>query len=182
MDELKAAYADFISRQPGFIGAGLHVNDAQTRIANYSQWQRREDFLAMLRSVENARAQPPLLGAVPLASSLCSTTSRRPMARDRSIPPRPEDSAPDTLEAEVRALHQELKFLREHKMFALYQSVPRVLLFRLAAGMAAGLGTVVGATFALVGDRLGAQPDRIRPDHRRVGGRDRRRYARGKRR
>jgi len=52
MDELRAAYADFISRQPGFIGAGLHVNDAQTRIANYSQWQRREDFLAMLRSGE----------------------------------------------------------------------------------------------------------------------------------
>jgi len=52
LDELKAAYDSFISRQPGFIGAGLHVNDAQTRIANYSQWQRREDFLAMLRSVE----------------------------------------------------------------------------------------------------------------------------------
>jgi quinol monooxygenase YgiN len=52
LDELQAAYAEFISRQPGFIGAGLHVNDAQTRIANYSQWQRREDFQAMLRSDE----------------------------------------------------------------------------------------------------------------------------------
>ncbi|WP_417684034.1 antibiotic biosynthesis monooxygenase family protein [Roseibium sp.] len=52
LDALKDAYANFISRQPGFIGAGLHVNDAQTRIANYSQWQRREDFLAMLRSPE----------------------------------------------------------------------------------------------------------------------------------
>ncbi|MBO0346210.1 antibiotic biosynthesis monooxygenase family protein [Roseibium limicola] len=50
LEELKDAYASFISSQPGFIGAGLHVNDAQTRIANYSQWQRREDFLAMLRS------------------------------------------------------------------------------------------------------------------------------------
>ncbi len=28
------------------------MNDAQTRIANYSQWQRREDFQAMLRSEE----------------------------------------------------------------------------------------------------------------------------------
>jgi len=36
----------------GFIAAGLHVNDAQTRIANYSQWQQREDFLAMLRTDE----------------------------------------------------------------------------------------------------------------------------------
>lgn len=52
LDELRAAYREFISRQPGFIGASLHVNDAQTRIANYSQWARREDFLAMLRSAE----------------------------------------------------------------------------------------------------------------------------------
>jgi quinol monooxygenase YgiN len=52
MEELEAAYAEFISRQPGFISAALHVNDAQTRIANYSQWQRREDFQAMLRSDE----------------------------------------------------------------------------------------------------------------------------------
>lgn len=52
LDELKDAYQNFIQHQPGFIGAGLHVNDAQTRIANYSQWRRREDFLAMLRTPE----------------------------------------------------------------------------------------------------------------------------------
>ncbi|MCZ0812054.1 MAG: antibiotic biosynthesis monooxygenase family protein [Pseudomonadota bacterium] len=52
MDELTEAYREFISKQPGFIAAGLHVNDAQTRIANYSQWRQREDFLAMLRSDE----------------------------------------------------------------------------------------------------------------------------------
>lgn len=52
LDELKDAYDNFIRHQPGFIGAGLHVNDAQTRIANYSQWEKREDFLAMLRSEE----------------------------------------------------------------------------------------------------------------------------------
>jgi len=52
MEALTEAYEQFISKQPGFIGAGLHVNDAQTRIANYSQWQRREDFQAMLRSDE----------------------------------------------------------------------------------------------------------------------------------
>lgn len=52
LDELRDAYENFIRHQPGFIGAGLHVNDAQTRIANYSQWRRREDFLAMLRSDE----------------------------------------------------------------------------------------------------------------------------------
>ena len=52
LDELGDAYATFISKQPGFIAAALHVNDAQTRIANYSQWARREDFLAMLRTPE----------------------------------------------------------------------------------------------------------------------------------
>jgi len=55
LDELTAAYEEYISKQPGFIAAGLHVNDAQTRIANYSQWERREDFQAMLRSEEMRR-------------------------------------------------------------------------------------------------------------------------------
>lgn len=52
LDLLRDAYRDFISKQSGFIAAGLHVNDAQTRIANYSQWRSREDFQAMLRSDE----------------------------------------------------------------------------------------------------------------------------------
>lgn len=52
LDELRGAYAEFISHQPGFLGVGLHVNDAQTRIASYSQWRSREDFLSMLRSDE----------------------------------------------------------------------------------------------------------------------------------
>ncbi|WP_113912257.1 antibiotic biosynthesis monooxygenase family protein [Roseovarius dicentrarchi] len=55
LDALTDAYDKFISKQPGFIAAGLHVNDAQTRIANYSQWERREDFQAMLRSDEMRR-------------------------------------------------------------------------------------------------------------------------------
>lgn len=52
MEALESAYRDFIRHQPGFIGAGLHMNDAQTRIANYSKWRRREDFQAMLRTDE----------------------------------------------------------------------------------------------------------------------------------
>lgn len=55
VDLLRAAYDEVISRQPGFLGAALHVNDAQTRVANYSQWRQREDFLAMLRSEEMRR-------------------------------------------------------------------------------------------------------------------------------
>lgn len=63
LDALTDAYDNFISRQPGFIAAGLHVNDAQTRIANYSQWKRREDFMAMLRS-EEMRERNRLISAL----------------------------------------------------------------------------------------------------------------------
>jgi hypothetical protein len=54
-DLLSDAYGVVLRKQPGFNGAALHVTDAQTRIANYSQWRRREDFLAMLRSEEMRR-------------------------------------------------------------------------------------------------------------------------------
>jgi hypothetical protein len=63
--------------------------------------------------------------------------------------PAAEDAPPETLEAEVRELRREITFLRQHKMFLLYQSVPRILLFRMASGMAVGLGTVIGATLLL---------------------------------
>jgi quinol monooxygenase YgiN len=66
LDLLRDAYAEFIRHQPGFIGAALHVNDAQTRIANYSQWGNREDFLAMLRSDEMRRRNREI-------SALCKT-------------------------------------------------------------------------------------------------------------
>lgn len=55
MDLLEDAYRAHISKQPGFVAAGLHVNDARTRIANYSQWARREDFQAMLRTEDMRR-------------------------------------------------------------------------------------------------------------------------------
>ena len=52
MERLQAAYDQVIRHQPGFVSAGLHMNDAMTRICNYSQWQRREDYQAMLRTSE----------------------------------------------------------------------------------------------------------------------------------
>ncbi len=52
LDLLTDAYREVISKQSGFIAAGLHVNDAQTRIANYSQWEDRGDFQAILRTDE----------------------------------------------------------------------------------------------------------------------------------
>ena len=52
LEELRLACSDFVSKQPGFIGAAMHVNDAQTRIANYTQWASRDAFQSMLRSDE----------------------------------------------------------------------------------------------------------------------------------
>lgn len=65
------------------------------------------------------------------------------------MPDDPDATPPASLEAEVRALRQELGMLRQHKMVLLYQSVPRVLLFRFVSGMVVGLGTVIGATALL---------------------------------
>ncbi|SMH32772.1 antibiotic biosynthesis monooxygenase [Maritimibacter sp. HL-12] len=50
LEELRLACNEFVSKQPGFIGAAMHVNDARTRVANYTQWESREDFQTMLRS------------------------------------------------------------------------------------------------------------------------------------
>lgn len=52
LDELREAYEVVIAHQPGFVSVALHLNDARTRVASYSQWRRREDFQAMLRTEE----------------------------------------------------------------------------------------------------------------------------------
>jgi quinol monooxygenase YgiN len=52
LEALTAAYDEVIRHQPGFVGAAIHVNDAQTRIATYSRWNERKDFQAMLRTPE----------------------------------------------------------------------------------------------------------------------------------
>lgn len=52
MDALYEAFEQVIRHQPGFLGAALHMNDARTRIANYSQWVSRADYQAMLRVPE----------------------------------------------------------------------------------------------------------------------------------
>ena len=58
MEALQAAYADFIRHQPGFLGAGLHMNDAQTRIANYSQVAAARGFHGDAAHARDARAEP----------------------------------------------------------------------------------------------------------------------------
>ena len=52
LDLLTSAWADVISQQPGFVAGAVHLNDAQTRIATYSQWRDRKDYQAMLRTPE----------------------------------------------------------------------------------------------------------------------------------
>lgn len=52
LDALGDAWDKVISRQPGFVGGAIHLNDAQTRIATYSQWRARGDYQAMLRTPE----------------------------------------------------------------------------------------------------------------------------------
>ena len=52
LEALTDAYDKVIRHQPGFLGGAIHVNDAQTRIASYSRWERRQDFQAMLRTPE----------------------------------------------------------------------------------------------------------------------------------
>lgn len=83
----------------------------------------------------------------PAASPTSAPTSAPAPTRDPAQAGGPDQ--PASLEAEVRALRQELTFLRQHRVFQIYQSVPRILLFRFAVGMAVGLGTVIGATVLL---------------------------------
>ncbi len=52
LDALTAAWDEVIRKQPGFVGGAIHLNDAQTRIATYSQWRERGDYQAMLRTAE----------------------------------------------------------------------------------------------------------------------------------
>ncbi|MBM3604831.1 MAG: antibiotic biosynthesis monooxygenase [Alphaproteobacteria bacterium] len=55
LDLLTDAWSQVISRHPGCLGGAIHLNDAQTRIATYSQWQDRKDYQAMLRTDEMRR-------------------------------------------------------------------------------------------------------------------------------
>lgn len=55
----------------------------------------------------------------------------------------------DATDSEVSALRREIEKLNRHRMVRLHNSVPRVLVFNFARGLAFGLGTVVGASALL---------------------------------
>lgn len=45
---LSAATEDFVAAQPGFISTTFHKGDDGTAVVNYAQWERKEDWQAML--------------------------------------------------------------------------------------------------------------------------------------
>jgi len=49
VDQLRAIIERTMTAQPGFISASVHKSLDGTRVVNYVQWRRREDFEAMLR-------------------------------------------------------------------------------------------------------------------------------------
>lgn len=55
----------------------------------------------------------------------------------------------DALAEEVRALRAEVKLLNSHRFVRIHNSLPRLLAFNFARGLAVGLGTVLGATVFL---------------------------------
>jgi heme-degrading monooxygenase HmoA len=46
---------------PGFVSASFHKSADGTRVANYAQWRRAEDFEAMLRDPRAAEHMKPIL-------------------------------------------------------------------------------------------------------------------------
>jgi hypothetical protein len=60
----------------------------------------------------------------------------------------PPELPEQTLE-ELRALRQELHVLNQHRFIRIQNSIPRLLAFNFARGLALGLGTVVGASVLL---------------------------------
>jgi len=60
-----------------------------------------------------------------------------------------EPDMTEPLAQEIRALRAELSRLNSHRFVRIHNSLPRLLAFNFARGMAMGLGTVVGATLLL---------------------------------
>ncbi|SHL18819.1 hypothetical protein SAMN05444414_10724 [Roseovarius marisflavi] len=56
---------------------------------------------------------------------------------------------PEDLTKEVHALRIELRRLNGHRFIRVHNSIPRMLAFNFARGLAVGLGTVLGASVLL---------------------------------
>lgn len=60
-----------------------------------------------------------------------------------------ERATPEDLTREIEALRAELRLLNSHRFVRIHNSIPRLMAFNFARGLAVGLGTVVGATVLL---------------------------------
>ena len=65
VDLLDEATEQVMRHRPGFVSANIHASLDGTRVANYAQWQRKEDVEAMLGDPD---AQPHMRAAAALAS------------------------------------------------------------------------------------------------------------------
>ncbi|HKA10347.1 MAG TPA: antibiotic biosynthesis monooxygenase family protein [Candidatus Dormibacteraeota bacterium] len=66
-DLLAEATASVMNRLPGYVSANIHRSLDGTRVVNYAQWRRVEDFEAMLRDPD---AQQHMRSASKLATSI----------------------------------------------------------------------------------------------------------------
>jgi quinol monooxygenase YgiN len=66
-DLLVDATTSVMNRLPGFVSANIHRSLDGTRVVNYAQWRRVEDFEAMLR---DPAAQEHMRAATQLATSV----------------------------------------------------------------------------------------------------------------
>jgi hypothetical protein len=60
VDMLLEATQKTMRHVPGFVSASIHKSADGTRVANYAQWRRAEDFEAMLRNPQAAQHMKPI--------------------------------------------------------------------------------------------------------------------------
>ena len=61
IDMLIEATQKTMKHVPGFVSASFHKSADGTRVANYAQWRRAEDFEAMLRDPRAAEHMKPIM-------------------------------------------------------------------------------------------------------------------------
>jgi len=61
VDMLVEATEKTMSQIPGFVSASIHKSADGTRVVNYAQWRRAEDFAAMLRNPKAGEHMKPIL-------------------------------------------------------------------------------------------------------------------------
>lgn len=74
------------------------------------------------------------------------------LAHDASVDKQPEEiqnASRQQFLAEAKRIYDELQLINSHKIVRVYDSVPKLILFRFIKGVLFGLGSVVGATIVV---------------------------------